>query len=330
METKTYYAIVGTTVTFLAVGLAAFVVFIASNSLVENYKRYWIDFSGSVSGLRPGSVVSYRGINVGQVVDLRIKPDNVEEVRVTIEIDANTPVKSDTVASQEIQSIAGGATVQLSGGTQAAALIAEPVEGFPIIPSKPSQLEEFLTSAPELVTDIRELIFRVKNLVGPTNQQNIAQILENAQVISGSLARSSGEVDGLIADVQQTLTSLKSTAERIDQFTAATEQDIKSLLDGTSDAVGATSGALNQAAVSLAAIESAAATIENAAAQLDGLIAENRLPIRDFTRVTLYDANAFIAELRELVVSLRQVATDLNRDPSGFFLGNQQRGYDAR
>ena len=129
METKTYYAIVGTTVTFLAVGLAAFVVFIASNSLVENYKRYWIDFSGSVSGLRPGSVVSYRGINVGQVVDLRIKPDNVEEVRVTIEIDANTPVKSDTVASQEIQSIAGGATVQLSGGTQAAALIAEPVEG---------------------------------------------------------------------------------------------------------------------------------------------------------------------------------------------------------
>ncbi|MGY9056502.1 MAG: hypothetical protein ACKVGZ_13025, partial [Alphaproteobacteria bacterium] len=157
-----------------------------------------------------------------------------------------------------------------------------------------------------------------------------AAILQNVETLTGNLANASEPTDQLIAEALQTVTSIRGTAERVEALTVELETQLTESLEGISTTISSASQAVQNVAGALNAVETAANRIGNASAEFQGMVAENRVPIRDFTNVTLYDANAFIAEVRELVISLRQITNDLNRDPSGFFFGNQKRGFNAR
>ena len=119
MEIRASYLLVGAVVLALVAGLAAFSVWLVKADIDGQGDPYQIAFAGSVTGLQQGSQVRYRGVPVGRVTDVRIDPERVEWVLVTVEIDRGTPIRQDTVASLEMQGITGIAFVQLRGGTQA-------------------------------------------------------------------------------------------------------------------------------------------------------------------------------------------------------------------
>ena len=121
MEIRASYLIVGAVVLALIAGLAAFSVWLVGADIDRNVARYEIAFAGSVSGLSEGGQVLYRGIPVGRVADIRIDPADVETVLVAVDLERDTPIKEDTVASLELQGLTGIAYVQLEGGTQASA-----------------------------------------------------------------------------------------------------------------------------------------------------------------------------------------------------------------
>ena len=87
MEIRASYLIVGAVVLALLAGLAAFSMWLVRGDVDHNVARYEIAFSGSVSGLPEGGQVLYRGIPVGRVAEIRIDPDNVENVLVEVDID---------------------------------------------------------------------------------------------------------------------------------------------------------------------------------------------------------------------------------------------------
>lgn len=330
METRAGYIAVGIAVlAILSFGIG-FVIWMGGQNSAEGYRQFWIDFDGSVAGLRKGSTVAYRGISVGEVTALRIHPENVEKVRVTIEINADTPIKTDTVASLELQGLAGGSLIQLSGGTQEAPVVVDPDKGYPIIPTKASSLQKLFDDAPALVDRVNQLVGRATLLLDDRNLDAVASILANGDQLSRKLEHASGPLGDLVKDAQETIVTVKGTALRIDRLAEVAEKELVTSISGAAETLQSTNDALIRAAQALVQVEEAARKIGNASAQVDALLAENRGPIRDFTNVTLYDANAFIAEVRELVISLRQITNDLNRDPSGFIFGNQQRGYEAR
>ncbi len=117
METRASYTLVGTFVLILMLGLAGFVIWLAKFSSDVKYDDYQIFFAGSVTGLSADATVRYRGIPVGSVTGIEIAPDNIDQVRVTIQVDATTPVRTDTVASIEMQGITGVAYIQLAGAS---------------------------------------------------------------------------------------------------------------------------------------------------------------------------------------------------------------------
>ncbi len=330
METRAGYLAVGVAVLAILLFGIAFIFWMAGQSGVAGHARYWADFDGSVAGLRPGSTVAYRGISVGEVKELRIRPDNVEQVRVTIEVADTTPIKTDTVASLEIEGIAGGALIQLTGGTQEAADLPKPEEGLPIIPTKPSSLQKLVQGAPALVDQVNQVVGRTMLLLDDTNLRKVAQILDNSEQLTENLKKASAPAVDVVVQARDTLENVDVAVDRINGLIATAEKDLVPAVTDAADALNNTNKALVQAAEALVQVKEAARQIGDASAELDAMIAENRGPIRDFTNVTLYDTNAFIAEVRELVINLRQITNDLNRDPSGFILGNQKRGYEAR
>ena len=83
----------------------------------EEFNHYDIMFSGDVTGLQVGGPVRFRGVPVGEVIDFKVDPEHIEQVRVTIQIKEGTPVRADSVASLEVQGITGVLYVLISGGT---------------------------------------------------------------------------------------------------------------------------------------------------------------------------------------------------------------------
>jgi phospholipid/cholesterol/gamma-HCH transport system substrate-binding protein len=126
--------------------------------------RYEIAFSGSVSGLQRGGQVLYRGIPVGRVADIRIDPDDVETVLVAVEIDRETPIKSDTVATLESQGLTGIAYVQLRGGTKESARLDPDAKPPPRIASRRSTMERVFESTPELLADALAVVDRLRSI----------------------------------------------------------------------------------------------------------------------------------------------------------------------
>ncbi len=213
METRASYILVGAFVLTFLVGIVAAVVWFAGIQFDEETVKYDILFEGSVSGLKVGNPVRYRGIPVGVVSDMRINPDNVEEVRVTIEVPSDTPIKEDAQASLEFQGITGVGYVQISGGSnEAPALAAGPGEQRPTIPATPSQIQEVIEQAPELLNRFIGLVDQAREIMNAENRQNLEQTLGNLSAFTGALANSSDDIEATLAETATTLAQLRRTA----------------------------------------------------------------------------------------------------------------------
>ena len=226
METRASYLIVGLFVIAGMMGLVLAAMWITGTRTDDAVALYDIYFEGAVAGLKPGNAVQYRGIPVGGVIDMRIDPENVERVLVTIEVAADTPVREDTEATLALQGITGLSYIQLTGGTQAAAALkAQAGQRRPVIKSRPSELAAIFEAAPEMLNRAIEVIAMLEKLLGPENQQRIGNILENIENTTGALSDSSGDIDkllsegaGAVEDVRKLTSVLAENTDDIDRI----------------------------------------------------------------------------------------------------------------
>ena len=167
METRASYLLVGSFVFIFAFGALFFAVWLAKVQFDKEFAHYDILFTGNVNGLRVGSPVTYRGLPVGEVIDVSIDPGAGERVRAMIEISANTPIRTDTVASLVLSGIAGGVNVLLSGGDTDTPLLTSEDGRRPEIQSRASALNQVIEGAPELVTSLTRLVTQGNVFLAP-------------------------------------------------------------------------------------------------------------------------------------------------------------------
>ncbi|WP_119678251.1 MlaD family protein [Indioceanicola profundi] len=316
METKASYTIVGAFVLALFAALFVFVVWLARVQLTETTQPYNIYFTGTVTGLVEGSPVRYRGVAVGTVTDIRIDPDNVERVQVTVEVPEDTPIKTDAVATLEPVGVTGGVYVEIQGGTRGAPLLAEVADGTPVIASRPSSIAEVLEGAPVLLTNLTEISERLSNLLNEQNQQAVGQIL-------GNLASASGEVTSTARNASEMVSELRLEIARL-------SKQANTLLANANGAVEVVGGNVEQVTTDLAAtteeLRSLMSSLQDTSAEINAILAENREPIRDFTGTALYDFGQLLVNMQDLVNNLARVTTRLERDPSELLFGTNQKG----
>lgn len=333
METRASHLLVGAFVLALSAALFVFVVWLGKLQLEGTSQRYFIYFTGPVTGLQVGSPVLYRGVAVGNVTDIRIDPDNVERVRVAVELDADTPIKTDSVAMVEMQGVTGTAVVQIVGGSRDAPRLTAVAEDVPVIPSVPSRLETVFETAPELLQQLVGISAQLAELLGPQNQKAIGGILANVETLTGSLAAAAAQSDDTVGEVRQAVRSLEALTTELRstvQTLSASADAAITEMRGTLQAVGADTRALSQEAVGTAAeFRAMAVAFQQAAGQLNALLEENREPLQDFTASGLYQVTGLIAELRELTVSLTRLITRIERSPTEFLFGGSGRGVEV-
>jgi phospholipid/cholesterol/gamma-HCH transport system substrate-binding protein len=310
METRAKHITIGAFVLSSALAIAFFVFWLARFEGEARYYNYYVRFAGTVSQLRVNSTVLFGGIPVGRVIDVRIDPVNSELARVDLAIREGTPIHVDSRATIEIQGIAGGVVVQISRGTNTAALLPPDSE----ITAGPSALEQIVRRVPDLLTKIDDITLRMSDLLNDRNRQAFSNSLANLEAITQQLLGGASSAQGVMTNASGAIQELNKAAT---EFSAlATE------LRG---AVGEVRGDASKAARNFAQM---ADSFNRTSRQLSAVIEDNREPLRQFSATTLYETGELVSELRRLVASMTRVAHELETDPARFLLRDRNRGVE--
>lgn len=317
METRASYLLVGSFMLALMATSVVFVIWI-TGSKAEKPVRYFMQFSGSVTGLQVGSQVRFRGIPVGEVVTIDIvenkeKPDGPVAIEVVIDIREDTPIRESTRSVLEIQGITGVSFVQLVSEPGPSTLLKPSTKKNKVyIATKASSIEKIFKNFPELLAELTALASQGRKLLSDDNIDRIGNTFTNIDQFTKNIASESGDFSALIAEGRKALEAatpaLNNLSEAADKF-ATTAPKLTAAADG---------------------VLSAADTVEDAAAELSVLVKTNQQPLADFAATGLYDISQFFVEARQLVAGLLRLSKKLERDPARFLFGDQQRGYDAR
>ncbi|HET7595181.1 MAG TPA: MlaD family protein, partial [Stellaceae bacterium] len=253
----------------------------------------------------------YNGIQVGRVVEIRIDPQNTSQVRATIEIDqAATVIKSDVVASLEVQGLTGTAFIEITGGSQnAPPLQRREGERYPVIASRPSGLQQVVMNAPEALARLIDVADRLSLLFDEKNRVALSETLENLRRVSAVAAARAGDVDSTLGDAAASMRDLRGTVVDLHQLVAKG----------------------GEGRDMLASIDGASRKLDRLVEHLDTLVQENRQPLRDFSQGGLNQVSQLLVEARALIANLNRITDDVQRDPTRFFFGGDRReGYQPR
>ena len=237
METRANYVLIGAFAVAGFLGILAFFFWFANISLDRQFSYYDIDFE-SVSGLGEASDVRFAGLPVGQVVDVRLSPERDGTVRARIEIDANTPVRTDSVATIESQGVTGVSFVGLTAGTPEAPLLSQASsQEVPIIEAGPSVLQSLSQDAPALLQETLAVVRDLRELTGGENQQRMQTILENVEQASIAFSSTLSNFALEIERFNTTLNTLTTDASSVLNSAAATLESLRELSEDARQAV---------------------------------------------------------------------------------------------
>ncbi|MEL6532306.1 MAG: MlaD family protein, partial [Pseudomonadota bacterium] len=285
METRGNYILIGAFTLLGAIGLIAFFLAFARLEIDRAVSFYDVRFE-SVSGLSAASDVRFAGLPVGQVVDVRLSPDRDGTVMVRVEVDGDTPVREDSIATIESQGVTGVAFVAISAGSgEVPFLVSE--TGVPEIEAGRSVLQTLSEDAPALVEETLQLVRDVGELFDAQNRDRIAEIIENVEGASDAFADTledfasvAGSVDGFIEEINRFNIVLQGLAVEIDNTLITADATLNAWAAVADDATGF----LNQGTTAFDAAESTLGATEtyvtggltDATESLDAALAEIR------------------------------------------------------
>lgn len=229
MENRANYALVGLFTLAVIAGAFGFVYWFKRAGENGDRAAYRIVFVGSVSGLSKGSVVRFNGLRVGEVTSIEIMPSDPGKVMATIEVDRQTPIRTDTRARLEYQGLTGVASVQLTGGAgNAAALTSADPSGRPLLFADRSDYQDILETVQRLSGKVDSVLTRADALLAQSEGSVVATV-RNVEAFSKALADNSSGVASFLANVGEMSQKVSSLSERLERFVDQAEALVRSV-----------------------------------------------------------------------------------------------------
>jgi len=271
METKANYVLIGLFTLLGAAGALALLLWLAKVEVDRQFAYYDILFP-DVTGLSAASDVRYNGLPVGQVVDLALDEEDGEVVRVRIEVAADTPVNTETVAKVQAQGVTGVSYVGLSGGSEEAA----PLQEGDVIPSERTALQSVFEGAPVLLERAIDLLEDINAVFDDQNRQAVTTILDNLSTSSERLDTVMTSFETLSTDLSTAAREVASFADRLDGLGDTAETTLTTATDALDKAGTAFEGA------------------NDAIATIDTFTTEQLTPLATDLRETVQNGNRVI------------------------------------
>ena len=169
---------------------------------------------GSASGLRRGGSVNFDGVQIGEVLSLKL--DNPRKVVAEVRVDTNAPIRKDTVVGLEFQGLTGIAAISMVGGESSDPPAPSGKDGIPTLTADLSELHS-----------MRDTLHNVDQfLVG--NQSTIKDGLLSFETYTASLASRGAIID-------ETLAKADAAFAGFDKAIAGVDNLLPGFADGKAD-----------------------------------------------------------------------------------------------
>lgn len=306
METKANHVLIGAFVLIISAVFIGVTLWLGKASIDRDYAYYEVIFNDEVSGLTPGSSVEYSGIGVGDVVNLRLDPDDPRVVRVRIRVAADTPVKEDTGARLGLANITGSALIRLYGGSPES----EPLNGTEsdpaVIVAERSALNQLLANSESLLGDVNQFVQNINSMFSDENTQRVAQTLSNVESITGALAAQEDDLEGIVKGLRRTLDESSASLAALTRFADSGQQLLAEHGDET-----------------LLAVQQTFLALQQGSEQLTRILEQNEDGLQEGVR-GLQELGPAAQELQRTLRVINRIAQRLEQDPGSFLLQREQ------
>ena len=172
---------------------------------------YRVEFRDtSIQGLIVGSLVKYRGVEVGRVTRIEVSPTSFDTVDVEVKIKPSLVVKTDMQVTLVYVGLTGQKYIEISGGTLGSPNLA----AHGVIPTAKGLGER----ADDIVNNLETTAKRITELLSTENVARVTTFLDNTEKSSATL---SGILQSRRTSLENTLSNFeKASAE----FARATEK----------------------------------------------------------------------------------------------------------
>lgn len=221
MESHARYIIVGIAVVVFVVLVIASVLWLSEAGMHRDAEYYTVYFEEhTLDGLQIDSYVTMKGIRVGSVVDLQISPRNIEQVKVLIQLEEGTPVKTDTKAVINRNLLTGLAFIDLIGSTQEAKRLRQIPRGedYPVIPEGRSEFKKIASTIPQVVDQVEEMVRKANAVLSEENRDNFSKLLVNLERASRAFADKEAQIGQTILHLESFAGELSSIGKSLDEF----------------------------------------------------------------------------------------------------------------
>jgi len=296
------------------------VVAFGSGTLFRDTERFVSFFEGSISGLRIGAPVRFRGIDVGTVREIAIDLPGVEReggdlriavvydvdresvesrgaaVRVADPLDINTLMQLGVRAELATESLVTGQKYIALDLDPSNPISLEPVEGtpYPEIPTVNTGLERIEDAAYRIISDL-----------GAVPLDSLVSVATDAFGEIGALA-SSPSLNAALDRLPRTITGLDGAIADLQALLARVDSSIAPMSDGVRRTT-------DQATATLARLDTTLADVSVAIDGIEGTIAPDAPMFVEFERA--------MVELAAASRALRDLADYLERNPSALVRG---------
>ncbi|HBD7186853.1 TPA: MCE family protein [Legionella pneumophila] len=240
MESKTNYTIVGLIVLILTAGLLSAGLWLSVGFNQKEYTSYTVYLKESVSGLSVESPVKFNGVQVGYVKEIKLNKNDPRQVELLLNIEKSTPITTSTSATLISQGITGVTYVGLSAGSsELTPLRKMPGEPYPVIPSKPSLLNQLDAVLKEVAENVGAVSEKAQLTFNEENADNVRKSLANIERITEIIADKGQTIDSSLNNLDVFVANMAKTSKQFPQLIKDLKTGIskfKSLADNMSAA----------------------------------------------------------------------------------------------
>lgn len=295
MEKDAKYFVVGVFVTFCLVCMVGFLIWMAGAHDQRNYENYTLYFTDPVSGLKVGSGVQYKGVEVGKVKNIRLAEEREDLIKVDIAVDEKTPVREGTKASLSMQGITGMVFIQMNTDLADSRPVPKREgERYPVLEGSGTQLAKIFQDIPEITKEILEISKKLNVFLNDNNMASLGDTLVNIEKMTRDL-------NGLLAD--ENVANVSLMIENFSQ-SSANVNELITRFDKTAD------------------------EIDKAVHSISKIVADNGDNVTRFTREGLDQILSMSRETQKMTESIRKAADKLQQDPSQILYQPSYRGVE--
>jgi len=190
--------------TTLAVIAAAFIGFLGFRKIHSLQQRgpLRIVFAGSASGLHRGGSVNFDGVQIGEIVSLKL--ESPRKIVALVTVDNSAPIRKDTIVGLEAQGLTGIYAISLIGGAAAAPPVPLDEDGVPTLTADLSETQT-----------IRDTLHNVDRLL-VNNQTVIKDAMLSFETYTSTLASSGEMIDSVMSKATGAFDGVEGALAKVD------------------------------------------------------------------------------------------------------------------